>query len=93
MTPPRGETNAEPPTQVIAGLLVEGASRWPDDLYTVGVEGVLQFYVFPQGSGRLRLYTCHANQQARRWAGPAGAKRFVEAFAGLSAIPKEMLLS
>lgn len=84
------QMNAAPPTHLIAGLLVEGASRWPEDLYTVGVEGDLQFYVFPQGNGRLRLYTCHANEQATRWAGASGAKRFVEAFAGLGAIPNEL---
>jgi 2-polyprenyl-6-methoxyphenol hydroxylase-like FAD-dependent oxidoreductase len=82
--------NAAPPTHQVAGLLVEGASGWPEDLYTVGVEGDLQFYVFPQASGRLRLYTCHANDQAARWAGSSGAKRFVEAFAGLRAIPNTM---
>ncbi len=81
------QMNAAPPTHLVAGLLVEGASRWPEDLYTVGVEGDLQFYVFPQGNGRLRLYTCHANEQSTRWAGSSGAKRFVEAFAGLRAIP------
>jgi 2-polyprenyl-6-methoxyphenol hydroxylase-like FAD-dependent oxidoreductase len=84
------QINAAPPTHVVAGLLVEDAWRWPEDLYTVGVEGDLQFYVFPQGNGRLRLYTCHANDQATRWAGSSGAKRFVDAFAGLRAIPNTM---
>jgi menaquinone-9 beta-reductase len=79
-----------PPTHLIAGLLAEGASQWPDDLYTIGVEGDFQFYVFPQGGGRVRLYTCHANEQATRWAGPGGPQRFVEAFAGLRAIPGRM---
>lgn len=76
-----------PPTHVIAGLLVEGASQWPADQYTIGVEGDLQFYVFPQGGGRLRLYTCHGNEQASRWAGRAGPQRFLQAFARLQAIP------
>jgi 2-polyprenyl-6-methoxyphenol hydroxylase-like FAD-dependent oxidoreductase len=61
-----------PAAHVVAGMLVEGASRWPDDQYVIGVEGDLQFYVFPQGGGRLRLYTCLANEQAGRWAGRAG---------------------
>ena len=82
--------HAAPPAHLIAGLLVDGAPRWPEDLYTVGVEGDLQFYVFPQGNGRVRLYTCHSNEQATRWAGSSGAKRFVEAFAGLRAIPNTM---
>jgi menaquinone-9 beta-reductase len=76
-----------PAGHVIAGLLVEGASRWPDDQYSIGVEGDLQFYVFPQGGGRVRLYTCHANDQAARWAGRAGPQRFLQAFARLQAIP------
>jgi 2-polyprenyl-6-methoxyphenol hydroxylase-like FAD-dependent oxidoreductase len=76
-----------PASHVIAGLLVEEASRWPDDQYSIGVEGDLQFYVFPQGGGRVRLYTCHANDQAARWAGRAGPQRFLQAFARLQAIP------
>ena len=76
-----------PASHVIAGLLVEGASQWPADQYSIGVEGDLQFYVFPQGGGRLRLYTCHANEQATRWAGRAGPHRFIQAFAQLQAIP------
>jgi len=48
--------------------------------------------VFPQGNGRVRLYTCEANEQARRWAGPAGARRFIEAFAQLRTIPGEKRL-
>ena len=76
-----------PATHIVAGMLVEDASRWPDDQYAIGVEGDLQFYVFPQGGGRLRLYTCHANEQTARWAGRAGPRRFLQAFAGLRSIP------
>src|SRR5271165_3026336 len=79
--------NKAPASHVIAGLLVERASRWPADQFSIGVEGDLQFYVFPQGGGRLRLYTCHANEQATRWAGRAGPQRFLQAFAGLRSIP------
>ncbi len=81
------EMNTALPTHVVAGLLVDGASRWPCDHYAIGVEGDLQFYVFPQANARLRLYTCHANEQAARWAGPGGAQRMVQEFAGLRAIP------
>ena len=79
-----------PATHVVTGLLVEGAWRWPDDQYSIGVEGDLQFYVFPQGAGRLRLYTCHANEQAARWAGRAGPQRFLHAFAALRSVPAEL---
>lgn len=76
-----------PATHLVAGLLAEGASRWPADQFSIGVEGDLQFFVFPQGGGRVRLYTCHANEQAARWAGRAGPQRFLQAFARLRAIP------
>jgi menaquinone-9 beta-reductase len=77
-------------THVIAGLLAEGAWRWPDDQFAIGVEGDLQFYVFPQGGGCVRLYTCHANEQANRWAGRAGAEHLVKAFASLRSIPESL---
>jgi FAD binding domain len=79
-----------PATHVVAGLLADGASRWPDDQYAIGVERDLLFYVFPQGDGRVRLYTCHANEQAARWAGRTGPQRFIEAFAALRAIPESL---
>jgi len=75
------------PTHLIAGMLVEGVPSWPDDHYSIGTEGDLQFYVFPQGSGRVRLYTCQANDQAGRWAGADGSRRFLEAFAGRRSLP------
>jgi len=82
--------NQIPATHMAAGLLVEGAGKWPADQYTIGVEGDCMFFVFPQGDGRLRLYLCHANEQATRWAGRGGARRFIEAFAGLRAIPESL---
>jgi len=84
--------NTCPPTHQVTGLLADGASSWPEDFYTIGVEGDLMFYVFPQGTGRVRLYTCHANAQAKRWAGPGGAQRMLDTFAQLRAIPDEMRL-
>jgi menaquinone-9 beta-reductase len=75
------------PTHLIAGMLVEGVPNWPDDHYTIGTEGDLHFYVFPQGSGRVRLYTCQAVDQASRWAGAEGPRRFHEAFAGPTLAP------
>ena len=84
------QMNRIPATHVATGLLVEGAGKWPEDQYSIGVEGDCMFFVFPQGDGRLRLYICHANEQATRWAGRAGAQRFIDAFAGLRAIPESL---
>lgn len=82
--------NTIPATHVATGLLVEGADKWPEDQYTIGVEGDCMFFVFPQGAGRLRLYMCHANEQKARWAGRAGAQRLIEAFGQLRAIPESL---
>lgn len=75
------------PTHQIAGLLVKDVEGWPSDQYTIDVEGDIQFYVFPQGPGTVRLYTCHSNEHANRWAGPDGQRRFLDAFAHLKSIP------
>jgi 2-polyprenyl-6-methoxyphenol hydroxylase-like FAD-dependent oxidoreductase len=85
--------NRIPASHMATGLLVEGAGKWPEDQYTIGVEGDCMFFVFPQGAGRLRLYICHPDEQTARWAGRAGAERFIEAFAGLRAIPETLGLA
>lgn len=39
-----------------AGMLVEGADDWPVDVQSMGTEGDVQYFVFPQAPGKLRLY-------------------------------------
>jgi 2-polyprenyl-6-methoxyphenol hydroxylase-like FAD-dependent oxidoreductase len=75
------------PTHLISGMLVEGMAGWPGDRYTLGTEGDLQFLIFPQPAGRLRLYACTGLEEARRWTGPHGPQRLLDAFAGLSCLP------
>lgn len=54
------------PHHLLGGMLVEGATDWPANVQTVGTEGnVMFFYVFPQGEGRVRLYTCYARDDGR----------------------------
>ncbi|MCC7267185.1 MAG: FAD-dependent monooxygenase [Caulobacteraceae bacterium] len=69
------------PHHWFAGLLVEGADDWPDDLQAIGTEGDLGFLAFPQGDGRVRLYGGYALDEARRFKGDDGARRFLDAFA------------
>jgi len=63
-----------------AGLLVDGADEWPEDLQTMGTEGDVQFLAFPQGAGRVRLYLGYAMDQKGRFAGEGNEQRFLEAF-------------
>lgn len=54
---------------MLSGLLVDGVDQWPEELQTIGVEGDITYYVFPQGGGRIRLYACYALDQRNRFAG------------------------
>ena len=63
-----------------AGLLVDGADEWPEDLQTMGTEGDVQFLAFPQGAGRVRLYLGYSMDQKGRFAGEGNEQRFLEAF-------------
>jgi 2-polyprenyl-6-methoxyphenol hydroxylase-like FAD-dependent oxidoreductase len=69
------------PHHWFAGLLVEGVEGWPEDTQAIGTEGDFGFLAFPQGEGKVRVYGGFALDQARRFQGPDGARRFLDAFA------------
>lgn len=72
------------PHHWFSGLLVDGVPGWPEDVQTMGSEGDVQFFVFPQGGGRLRLYLSYPLEQKSRLAGEASERAFLDAFASLS---------
>jgi 2-polyprenyl-6-methoxyphenol hydroxylase-like FAD-dependent oxidoreductase len=69
------------PHHWFAGLLVEGVEGWSPDLQAIGTEGDFAFLAFPQGGDRVRVYGGYALDQARRFSGPDGPRRFLDAFA------------
>jgi len=69
------------PHHWFAGLLVEDAHGWSDDLQAIGTEGEFGFLAFPQGGGRVRIYGGYPLEQAQRFKGPDGPRRFLDAFA------------
>jgi menaquinone-9 beta-reductase len=69
------------PHHWFAGLLIEGAPGWRDHLQAIGTEGDFGFLAFPQGGGRIRLYGGYALDEARRFKGEDGPRRFLDAFA------------
>lgn len=69
------------PHHWFAGLLIEGAPGWPETLQAIGTEGDFGFLAFPQGGGRIRLYGGYALNEARRFKGDDGPRRFLDAFA------------
>ena len=61
------------PHHWFAGLLIEGADDWADDLQAIGTEGDFGFLAFPQGGGRVRVYGGYALGETGRFKGPDGA--------------------
>jgi 2-polyprenyl-6-methoxyphenol hydroxylase-like FAD-dependent oxidoreductase len=69
------------PHHWFAGMLVEGADKWSDDLQAIGTEGDFAFLAFPQGKGRVRVYGGYALDQRKRFSGEDGPRKFLDAFA------------
>jgi 2-polyprenyl-6-methoxyphenol hydroxylase-like FAD-dependent oxidoreductase len=80
------EMHSEDAGHLLCGLLVDGAREWPQDRSTIGTEGDLVFYVFPQGGGRIRLYACYARAQRGRFSGDGNVDRLLAAFR-LTSVP------
>ena len=68
------------PHHMFGGLLIEGAEGWDPTTQAIGTEGDFNFLTFPQGDGRVRVYGGYALEERARFAGPEGARRFLEAF-------------
>lgn len=75
------------PTHTIAGLLVDGVPGWPQGTASLGTEGDVMYFIFPQGGERLRLYACTSLEQRERFAGAAGPATVIETFQKLSCFP------
>ena len=86
------ELHQDPTHHFFAGLLVEGADDWPVDVQTMGTEGDVQFFVFPQAPGKARLYLSYANEQKSRFAGDGNEQKFLEAFR-LTTVPNSECLA
>lgn len=74
-----GEVKAHKPHHAFAGMLIDDADAWPDDMQAVGTEGDVNFLAFPQGKARVRLYACFPLDQRHRFQGEGGQQRFLEA--------------
>ncbi len=75
------ELQEAPLDHLIAGLLVDGADGWPEDLQAGGKVGDIHYLIFPQGGGQVRLYADFDARDRGRFAGPGGAEKMLAAFA------------
>jgi 2-polyprenyl-6-methoxyphenol hydroxylase-like FAD-dependent oxidoreductase len=82
----------DPLHHIFGGLLIDGADGWADDYYAIGNEGNGNYYIFPQGHGRYRLYYAYSAARRREFAGPDGAKNFLAAFR-LASIPDSEIIA
>ena len=73
------------PHHWFAGLLVDGAHGWDDQLQAIGTEGDFAFLAFPQGNDKVRLYGGYALEQRKRFSGPDGRRDFLDCFRMVSA--------
>lgn len=80
------ELEQEPTHHYFAGMLVEGADEWPVDVQSMGTEGDVQYFVFPQSPGKLRLYLSYPIDQKSRLAGRDAGEKFLAAFR-LASVP------
>ncbi|MDZ4870510.1 MAG: FAD-dependent monooxygenase [Alphaproteobacteria bacterium] len=74
------KVESDPPHHWFSGMLVENAHGWPDDLQSIGVAGDMNYFIFPQGGGKARLYQGVALDQKARFMGDDAPQRFVEGF-------------
>ena len=73
--------HADKPHHMFGGLLVEDAVGWRPDKQAIGTEGNFGFLAFPQSDGKVRVYGSYSLGERRRFAGPDGARRFLDSFA------------
>ncbi|HJQ60606.1 MAG TPA: FAD-dependent monooxygenase, partial [Vineibacter sp.] len=71
---------SDAPHHLLGGLLVQGAEDWPQDDQTIGIFGDRVLYIFPQGSGKARLYAATGYDARRAWSGGGAVERFLDAF-------------
>lgn len=80
------EEHRDPTHHLMAGMLIDNADGWPEDVQIFGTEGSINFLAFPQSPSRVRLYICYGLDERRRFAGADNQARFLEAFR-LSCVP------
>ncbi|MEQ1755535.1 MAG: FAD-dependent monooxygenase [Micropepsaceae bacterium] len=71
---------ADPVHHWFSGMLIENAHGWPEDRQSIGTVGGINYFVFPQGNGRARLYQGVSLEHKDRFMGDDAPQRFAEAF-------------
>ena len=86
------EVYQDPVHHIFGGMLIDGADGWAEDFYAIGTEGNGNYYIFPQGHGRYRLYYAYGLDRRREFSGPNGAKNMLAAFR-LASVPDSEIIA
>jgi 2-polyprenyl-6-methoxyphenol hydroxylase-like FAD-dependent oxidoreductase len=71
----------DPTVQYLGGILLDGATWWPDGVQGLATQGEVHVLVFPQGHGRTRVYAAFRQDTRKRFTGPDRQRLFLEALA------------
>jgi 2-polyprenyl-6-methoxyphenol hydroxylase-like FAD-dependent oxidoreductase len=85
--------HADPPHNLIGGMLVEGVPDWPQDTHSTGTEGRTHFLVVPLGGDRVRLYLAYDFADKAAFAGAARRQALIDTFGGLACVPQAGLIA
>ncbi|MCH7743232.1 MAG: FAD-dependent monooxygenase [Proteobacteria bacterium] len=70
----------DPVDHLIVGLLIDNAHEWPEDLQSIGKVGDINYLIFPQGNGKIRLYADYDLANRNRFSGESGAANMLSLF-------------
>jgi 2-polyprenyl-6-methoxyphenol hydroxylase-like FAD-dependent oxidoreductase len=85
--------HADPPHNLIGGMLVDGLPDWPQDTQVTGTEGRTHFLIFPLGGDRVRLYLCYDFADKSAYAGAQRQQKLIDTFAGLACLPQAGMIA
>jgi 2-polyprenyl-6-methoxyphenol hydroxylase-like FAD-dependent oxidoreductase len=84
---------ADPPHNLLGGMLVGGVPDWPPDTQACGTEGRSHFLVLPVGGDRVRLYLAYDFADKAAYAGAERRQKLIDTFAGLACLPQAGMIA
>jgi 2-polyprenyl-6-methoxyphenol hydroxylase-like FAD-dependent oxidoreductase len=85
--------HADPPHNLLGGMLVGGVPDWPQDTQVFGTEGRTHFLVLPVGGDRVRLYLAYDFADKSAYAGAERRQKLIDTFAGLACLPQAGMIA
>jgi 2-polyprenyl-6-methoxyphenol hydroxylase-like FAD-dependent oxidoreductase len=85
--------HADPPHNLLGGMLVEGVPDWPRDTQVWGTEGRSHFLVIPLGGDRVRLYLAYDFADKAAYSGAERRQKLIDTFAGLACLPQAGMIA